>query len=103
MATFKQIVLYVLGVGLLVFGSRKDITNAAESYYKKHPKDENKDVEKEFETQTLSLDTIKSELKNDHLYFQTLHVNINALNSKKRKRSDITIESKNAETATDSM
>ncbi|WP_442590679.1 hypothetical protein ACSBL2_05560 [Pedobacter sp. AW31-3R] len=103
MVIFKQIILYLMGIGLLLFGFRRNIDDAIQDYRKKHPKDENKDLEKHFETQVLKVDTTTHELRNDQVYFQVLRISSDDLKRKKSTRSKITTETDHAETATDSM
>lgn len=104
----QSFVLYFVGIVLLLFGQR--------SFWEKY-KEGQKQVElqkkqqeeaalassKPFEIQEIAYDSIKQKWKNDHVYFQTIHVgnvNFKALKINKIKTN---IESHDEENASDSF
>lgn len=102
----KHIFLYLLGIGLLLFGNR-DLWDKLKIAREKEKQQKalaeaNKDVEKRFETQRLQYDSVAKTWKNPNYYFQTVHLgNVNFKALKQKGRS--TVESNDDENASDSQ
>lgn len=101
-------VLYFVGIVLLLFGQRSFWEKYKESQKQvKQAKEQQREIEitsnKPFQTQQVTYDSIKGKWKNEHLYFQTIHVgNIN-FKALKNKGTKTTIEHNDDENASDSF
>ena len=100
----KSIFLYLLGLGLLLFGNR-DLWDELQESWKEEKKQKdlllvNKDVEKRFETQKLEYDSVSKKWTNPKYYFQV--INAGSPNFKALKKST-KVETDSDEDASDSQ
>lgn len=101
----KNIFLYILGIGLLLFGNRsfwKEYQEAKANEKKAKAKAHaNDDITKRFETQKLEYDSIHKSWKNPNYYFQV--VSLGNFNFKTLQKGKTTIETNDVENASDSQ
>ncbi|GFD75993.1 hypothetical protein [Tenacibaculum mesophilum] len=94
---FKHIILYLLGISLLLFGNRNlwDKWQESREKYKREKAlaTVNDNVEKRFETQKITYDTITKTWKNSNFYFQTINLgNVNFKTLRKKGRTTIELD-----------
>lgn len=102
----KHIFLYLLGIGLLIFGNRDlwdELKEAREREKKQKALAEaNKDVGKHFETQKLQYDSANHTWENASYYFQIVNLgNVNFKALRKKGRTHVEID--DDENASDSQ
>lgn len=101
----KPIFLYLIGIGLLLFGNR-DFWDELQESWKEEKKlketlEVNKNVENGFETQKLEYDSVSKKWSNPNYYFQV--INAGNPNFKALKKGKTTIETDTDEDASDSQ
>jgi len=101
----KPIFLYLLGIGLFLFGNRNFWNDLQDSWKEQERQkavlDVNKDIEKKFETQKLQRDSVSKTWKNPKYYFQV--INLGSPNFKALKKGRTTVETDISEDASDSQ
>ncbi|GLB50427.1 hypothetical protein [Neptunitalea lumnitzerae] len=101
----KYILLYIIGLGLLVFGNRNFWDELQESRKKEKLEDEKKHVNdgiaKRFETQRLEYDAATGKWKNPNYYFKV--INLGNFNFKTLNKGKTTVETNDDENASDSQ
>lgn len=94
----KKTFLFLIGIGLLIFGNRQYFKEFKESYKKKNTKDPNLNISKDFKTSKLKYDSINEQFINPNFYFEVIKIDESALGKSNSKRKT-TIESSKPENA----
>ncbi|MDM1406754.1 hypothetical protein [Myroides sp. DF42-4-2] len=103
----QSLVLYLVGIVLLLFGQRSfwekyKETRKQVALQEKQQQEEAMISNRPFEIQEVAYDSTRGVWKNDHVYFQTIHVgNVNFKSLK--NRGTTTVEHHDDENASDSF
>jgi len=104
----QSFALYFVGIALLLFGQRSFWEKYKESQRQlEQEKRQQREVDiasnKSFETQEVIYDSVNKKWKNDHYYFQTVHVGNVNFKAGSKKGTKTTIEDHDDENASDSF
>lgn len=104
----QSFVLYFVGIVLFLFGQRSVWEKYKEAQKQiELEKRQQREVEiasnKPFEIQKVAYDSVNKKWKNDHFYFQTVHVGNVNFKAGSKKETKTTIENHDDENASDSF